>query len=110
MDRAERGNDTPSGKMPAKVADDSRRNPKNGVRPGERRGGRQKGTPNKFSGDVKNMILAALDKKGGVDYLAEQADANPAAFLSLVGKVLPMTVQGDADNPVKTVLEIVWSR
>jgi len=67
--------------------------------------GRPKGAPNKVTGQVKEMILAALDKAGGVDYLAEQADKTPAAFLSLVGKVLPLTIAGDAANPIKHVIE-----
>jgi hypothetical protein len=61
--------------------------------------GREKGVPNKLTRDVKEMILQALDKAGGVDYLVTQASANPAAFLTLVGKVLPMQVAGtDADG------------
>ncbi len=81
-----------------------------GSKPGERRGGRQKGTPNKVTGDLKAMILGALDQKGGQKYLMRQADENPVAFMGLVGKVLPMTVQGDKDNPLKTVLEITWAQ
>lgn len=77
-----------------------------GSKPGERRGGRKPGTPNKLSGDVKAMILAALQEKGGVDYLVAQAGENATAFLSLVGKVLPMTVAGDPDNPVKVAGKI----
>jgi len=46
------------------------------------------------------MILQALDQKGGVDYLVEQAGANPTAFLTLLGKVLPLQVQGDPSNPI----------
>ena len=44
------------------------------------------------------MILGALNNKGGVEYLERQADANPTAFLTLVGKVLPMTVAGSGQN------------
>jgi len=43
-----------------------------GRKPGTpKTGGRGKNTPNKLSGDVKAMILAALDKKGGVAYLVK---------------------------------------
>jgi hypothetical protein len=35
------------------------------------------------------MILAALDDAGGQRYLAEQAQKNPAAFMSLLAKILP---------------------
>lgn len=62
--------------------------------------GRKKGVPNKLTSDVKAMILAALDKAGGADYLLQQAQTNPTAFMTLVGKVLPMTVVGDPNNPL----------
>jgi len=78
--------------------------PKGGAKPGERRGGRQKGTPNKVTGELKDMILTALGNVGGVEYLERQAESSPTAFLSLVGKVLPMQVTGDGGGPV--VVEI----
>jgi hypothetical protein len=60
--------------------------------------GRPKGVPNKTTAALKDMILGALNNKGGVLYLEKQADQNPTAFLSLVGKVLPMTVAGTGDS------------
>ena len=70
--------------------------------------GRPKGVPNKSSKQLKEMILAALDASGGVDYLVQRAndERTAGAFLSLVGKVLPMTVAGDAESPVK--VEFTW--
>ena len=62
--------------------------------------GRKKGVPNKITGDVKAMILAALEDAGGAAYLLSQARDNPNAFLTLVGKVLLMTVVGDPNNPL----------
>ena len=47
-------------------------------------GGRQSGTPNKLTGDVRALILAALDRAGGENYLLGQATANPKAFMSLL--------------------------
>ena len=64
---------------------------------GIRYGGRQKGTPNKTTGALKDMILKALDQAdpdGAIAYLKKQAQANPTAFMSLVGKVLPLQVSG----------------
>lgn len=61
-------------------------------------GGRKKGTPNKVNAALKEMILTALDESGGTEYLKCQAASNPTAFLSLVGKVLPMTVQGSGED------------
>ena len=63
-------------------------------------GGRKKGSVNKLTSDVKQMILNALDKVGGEDYLQGQALTNPNAFMTLVGKVLPMTLAGDPDKPL----------
>ena len=70
-------------------------------------GGRQKGVPNKTTAAVKDMVLTALGNVGGVKYLEKQADENPTAFLTLVGKVIPLQVAGDPENPLKTVHEIV---
>jgi hypothetical protein len=70
-------------------------------------GGRQKGTPNKTTAQVKDMVLTALGNVGGVAYLERQADENPQAFMTLIGKVIPLQVAGDPDNPIKSVTEIV---
>jgi hypothetical protein len=58
--------------------------------------GRPKGTKNKATAELKEMILCALDASGGVDYLVERANdpRTASSFLALIGKVLPMTVQG----------------
>jgi hypothetical protein len=69
--------------------------------------GRQKGTLNKNTAALKDMILQALDNAGGVDYMAKQAKENPAAFMTLVGKVLPLQVSGpDGEKiPISLVIE-----
>jgi len=54
--------------------------------------GRKPGIPNKITGDLKGMILGALAGAGGEAYLQRQADENPGAFLTLIGKVLPTTL------------------
>jgi hypothetical protein len=77
-----------------------------GPKPGCKVGGRKKGTPNKITGDLKAMILGALDKAGGIDYLHRQAGENPSAFLTLVGKVLPLQVAGDPENPISLIQRI----
>jgi len=65
--------------------------------------GRKKGVPNKITKELKEMILGALDQCGGQNYLARQAEENPTAFMALVGKVLPMTVQGTGDGGALTI-------
>ena len=68
-----------------------------GRRPGA---GRKKGVPNKLSGDLKAMILDALGREGGVKYLRKVAKEDRKAFCALLGRVLPMTVLGDPENPL----------
>ena len=59
---------------------------------GVRIGGRKKGTLNKNTALLKDMILTSLSMAGGEHYLTAQAQKNPAAYLSLVGRVLPHRV------------------
>ena len=72
---------------------------------GRKTGGRKAGTPNKFTAELKDMILTALDGAGGVEYLQSTAVSHPAAFLSLVGKVLPLQLVGDSESPL--VIQVV---
>ena len=73
--------------------------------PGNAGKGRKAGVPNKVPAALKQMILTALDGAGGVDYLIEQAHANPGAFLALIGKVLPTTLASDPNDPL--VVEVL---
>jgi hypothetical protein len=52
-------------------------------------GGSRKGKPNKNTKALKDMILGALSDAGGQAYLLRQAELNPTAFMTLIGKVLP---------------------
>jgi len=56
---------------------------------------------------VRALILAALDAVGGQAYLAEQAQRNPVAFLTLLGKVLPLKVAGDQSAPLMIVTGVM---
>jgi len=62
--------------------------------------GRPKGLSNKMPLLLKAMILKALDNAGGVQYLEARANdpRTASAFMALVGKVLPMTVEGPGPN------------
>ena len=44
------------------------------------------------------MVLQALGNAGGVAYLEKQASLNPTAFLTLVGKVIPLQVRGAGEQ------------
>ncbi len=63
-------------------------------------GGSRKGIPNKATADLKAMILGALDKAGGLEYLSRQAIENPGPFMALIGKVLPKDVMIDQKTTV----------
>lgn len=80
---------------------------------GQKTGGRQKGTPNKLTALLKDEILQAASDAhpdGRIGYLTDQAKENPTAFLRLLGKVLPMQIEGsNADGTIgitfKTIIE-----
>jgi hypothetical protein len=62
--------------------------------------GRPVGTKNRATKALKDMILGALEDGGGQDWLRQQMTENPAAFMTLVGKVLPLQVSGEGGGPV----------
>jgi hypothetical protein len=51
------------------------------------------------------MILGALHDAGGQRYLTQQARENPTAFLTLLGKVLPTTVNPTIKREVSEYTE-----
>ena len=65
--------------------------------------GRPAGSGNKVPAILKEAIIMAAENAGGteglVGYLQTQAKANPSAFL--LGKVLPLQMAGDKDNPLE---------
>jgi hypothetical protein len=98
-------------KRPTIKKPDIIKNPKGhgGLRAGA---GRPRGSKNKISLALKEMILTALDEAGGVDYLKRLAIENSSAFASLLGKVLPTTLQGPESDGGSNVITfqriIVW--
>ncbi len=80
-----------------------------GSRPGERRGGRKRGTPNKITRSLKETILGALEAEGGVDYLRTVARDSPTVFCALLAKVLPLTVADEktAEMPMVTKINFI---
>lgn len=73
--------------------------------------GRPKGAANKITADLKAMILGALEAAGGQKYLQKQADANSAAFMALLGKILPLSVKhaGDSDgSPIQANIVVTF--
>ena len=53
------------------------------------------------------MVVGALCAAGGEEYLLRQAEANPVAFMGLIGRVLPLQVTGE--NGGALVIDIRWA-
>ena len=75
--------------------------------------GRPKGSLNKTTLQLREMILLALDKLGGPDYLVALGRENSSAYASLLSKVLPTTLSApDSDGGVgvelRFIREVVW--
>jgi len=82
--------------------------PKNTTKFGKGNPGKPKGAVNKNTAQLKDMILKALDGAGGVDYLMKRANdpRTASAFLTLVGKVLPMQVTGEGGDAINVVTRV----
>jgi hypothetical protein len=70
-----------------------------------RRGrGRPKGSPNKLGKEAKDVIAQAAAELGGAERLLAWAKSDPlnerAFWSTIYPKLLPLTVAGDADNPI----------
>ena len=80
---------------------------KGGVKPAS--SGRKKGTPNRTTRVLKELIFTAMDMVGsdgkGKDeaagYLARVADAQPELFIPLLIKMLPYSLAGAGGGPVQ---------
>lgn len=57
--------------------------------------GRPKGSANKTTTAIKEAVVEAFEKAGGVDYLVKLASADPKTFCGLVGRVIPLQVDGN---------------
>lgn len=55
---------------------------------GRKTGGRKKGTPNKITSQVREMVEAALRAQGDADYFVMLAKEKPKAFIQLISKML----------------------
>lgn len=70
-----------------------------GTRPPSAGKGRKKGTPNKVTSTLKEMVLQALRDSGGVEFLVRQAKKkNNAPFLALLAKVMPTQVDANVEH------------
>ena len=72
--------------------------PKIGSNRGNAGKGRPKGARNKTTALLKDALIQADIEAGGdggmIGYLKQQAKDNPAPFMALLGKVIPLQVNG----------------
>jgi hypothetical protein len=83
----------------------STKSKRGGKRPGA---GRPKGSLDKGGRLIREMVCDALDRAGGVDYLQRQADDKPVAFLTLLGKVLPIQVTGEDGGKIQHSVRVTF--
>jgi len=69
--------------------------------------GRKKGTQNTLTKTLQDMVLGALADAGGQQYLRIQALSNPSAFLTLVGRVIPLQLKPATADPLVPIRRIV---
>lgn len=73
--------------------------------PGRKTGGRQKGSVNRTTANVKAVLENAFQMLGGVDALAAWATENPGEFYKLWGKLVPRDLKVEADLEHRLTLE-----
>jgi hypothetical protein len=88
-----------------------------GSKPGERRGGRQKGVKNATTTDIK--AVASLHGKEAIDKLvnlmkgADSEQVQVAAAREILDRAYgkaPQAIVGSEDGPpIKTILEVLWA-
>ena len=73
------------------------------------KGGRPKGSQNKTTRIIKDAVLDSFDRLGRCEYLVKLANgtaSDRAAYMTLLGRVLPNVIEGDVDHKVR--VELGW--
>ena len=65
---------------------------------GKKGGGRKKGTPNKFTKDLKAAYLEVFEERGGAKGLLAWSQDNPDAYYSQVAKMLPKEIEAKVEG------------
>ena len=67
---------------------------------GHKRGGRPKGIPNKFTGELKRAILDGVhnaNEKGLQAWVTALAKDTPTSAAALLGRLIPTNLEGSVD-------------
>ena len=70
---------------------------------GHKRGGRPKGSPNKFTGDLKEAILAGVNgshEQGVAGFVFKLSLDTPTAAAALLGRLIPVSMVGTLDGTI----------
>lgn len=67
------------------------------------RGGRPRGSANRTTAGLREAVMEALDRAGGVEYLERLANDDPKIFASLLLRLLPPPPPEDGCGTVKLI-------
>lgn len=56
---------------------------------------------------LQQMIIGALQEVGGQRWLVQQANKYPVAFMSLIGKYIPIEAKGGDGEPLRIIVETI---
>ena len=80
-----------------------------GSKPGEHRGGRKRGTPNKVTSTAREAFTLAFHGVGGAAGLTAWAKANPTTFYTLYARLIPVEHVGEGGTgPIATTVKHVY--
>jgi len=80
-----------------------------GSKPGERRGGRKKGTANKLTKSARDAFAHAFEGMGGAEELTEWAKVNKSEFYKLYARLIPVEhVGAGGEGPIATVIKHIY--
>lgn len=68
---------------------------------GKKTGGRKKGSPNKTTTAVKEALLDAFERLGGIDSLLHWARSNNTEFYKLWARILPQEINANMSGSLK---------
>ena len=71
------------------------------------KGGRPKGSANKIGQELQAMLRASLSRVGGIEYLVKQAEENPAAYMTMISKLMPKQVEAQVTHDGDAFREIL---
>ena len=69
---------------------------------------RPKGTPNKITRELREMVRDALEQEGGVELLRQWARDKPEVFSKLLVRCLPQAVEAEVGGDTR--VQFSWKQ